>query len=162
MNRDNPRHSENAQCPCNSKSLYSACCAPLINGSRQAQTPEALMRSRYTAFSIRDAAYLLKTWHSSTRPTSLDLSESLQEKWVKLEIHHALIHLSTLHGEVEFTATSIAQKKHFSMTERSRFIKEEGKWRYVDGDCAYHQHPLSRNSPCPCGSTKKFKRCCGL
>ena len=89
------------------------------------------MRSRYTAFVRGDAAHLLATWHTSQRPASLDLDEGV--KWLGLEVkRHAPI--DDTHAEVEFVARSRVQGRGQRLHERSRFVREDGHWYYVDGD----------------------------
>ena len=62
-------------CPCGSKLSHAGCCGPRLSGEQPAETPEALMRSRYTAYVLRDAAYLQASWHPSTRPAQLGLRQ---------------------------------------------------------------------------------------
>jgi len=95
-------------------------------------TAEALMRSRYAAFVALDREWLLATWHPSTRPATLELEPSI--KWLGLEVKDHRV-IDDTHAEVEFVARSRAgggraQRLH----ERSRFVKEGGRWYYVDGD----------------------------
>lgn len=72
-----------ARCPCGTGETYGACCGRFHAGA-PAPTAEALMRSRFTAFAANDADYLLATWHSSTRPPSLDLDPGL--RWQRLDV----------------------------------------------------------------------------
>ncbi|WP_108414570.1 YchJ family protein [Limnohabitans sp. Jir72] len=123
-------------CPCGrakgkSQALsFEACCAP-HHISRNAPDAESLMRSRYTAFVLGDAPYLLATWHSSQRPASLVLETGT--KWLGLEIKQ---HRSTGEhtAEVEFVARFRTGGKAVRQHERSRFVREDGRWYYVDGD----------------------------
>ena len=82
-------------CPCGSKKLFSQCCQPLLNGEKTAETPEQLMRSRFTAFSRADAwGYVLKTWHPDNRPAVSEAElaeESRLAKWEKLEIRETKV-----------------------------------------------------------------------
>ena len=93
---------------------------------------EALMRSRYDAYVSLDREWLLATWHASTRPATLELDPSI--KWLGLDVKaHRVI--DDTHAEVEFVARvraggGRAQRLH----ERSRFVFEDGRWFYVDGD----------------------------
>lgn len=120
------------QCPCGSQRPYAACCAPLHEGAAAA-TPEALMRSRYSAFVQGRACYLLASWHASTRPAELHLDAGVT--WLGLSIKAAPPVLAdALHGEVEFVARwrlggGSAQRQ----SECSRFVREQGRWFYVDG-----------------------------
>lgn len=154
-------------CHCNSGRPYAECCEPLLSGDHAALTAEALMRSRYTAYVVRDIAYLLRSWHPSTRPDKIDPAAILE--WRGLHI------VSTEkgmegddEGVVEFKATSFSQKNPWELHEVSRFVKEDGQWLYVDGDIKNDPPPVAkrtpkvgRNDPCHCGSGKKFKKCCG-
>lgn len=118
-------------CPCGLDADYAECCGSLHSGQRQAATAERLMRSRYSAFVVHDAAYLLRTWHSSTRPPGLDFDPGM--RWTGLDIlatgdgtpfHHE--------GTVEFRAHFRAHGKSDAQHELSRFVREDGKWVYLD------------------------------
>ncbi len=120
------------------------------------------MRSRYTAYVLGYSEYILQTWAPVTRPQILDLTTD-KVKWLGLVIHDCREGLETDRGgEVEFIATSIAAGCLCTMHENSRFIRPEQYWYYLDGRCESAGKRLDRNSPCPCNSGKKFKRCCGL
>jgi SEC-C motif-containing protein len=92
---------------------------------------EALMRSRYTAFVIGDERYLLSTWHPSTRPPGVGFVAGA--KWLGLQVRTFQV-LDARHAEVEFIARYRTQAGAVRMHERSRFLHEEGRWYYVDGD----------------------------
>jgi len=153
-------------CPCNSGAPYTECCDPLLSGSRSATTAEALMRSRYSAYVVRDVAYLLRTWHPSTRP--LTIEPTTIPDWHGLHVIHTEKGMETDdEGVVEFEASSLSLEKIWRLHEVSRFVKENGRWLYVDGDIKGDLPPaersgpkVGRNDPCPCGSGKKFKKCC--
>ncbi len=122
-----------ARCPCLSGETYGACCGPLHAGDRAAATAEQLMRSRYSAFAVGDAAYLRRTWHPRTRPRDLDLDPDL--RWRRLDV------LATTaggpfdtDGTVEFRATYRGPDGAGSLHEVSRFAREGGTWLYLDGD----------------------------
>jgi len=118
------------------------------------------MRSRYTAYCLRDVAYLLKTWHPRSRPASLDFSGDGTE-WSGLAIlRQEDGGTADLIGLVEFSATYRQGGKMRRLRETSRFANEAGEWLYVDGDIHPEAKP-GRNDPCPCGSGKKHKKCCG-
>jgi len=128
------RLSDDQRCPCTSGDVYGSCCGPVI-ASGVAPTALRLMRSRFTAFATGDAGHLLRTWHPSTRPDDLDLDDGLH--WVRLDI------LDTerggpfdAHGVVEFEAFHRGPEGRGSLRERSRFIREDRVWLYVDGDIA--------------------------
>lgn len=145
-------------CPCGSGKSLAACCG-VYHGGAAAPTAEALMRSRYSAYVLRDSAYLRDTWHLSTRPADLDISKD-ETPWQRLVI--ADLEKggeNDSEGVVEFAAYFQGGQLH----ERSRFIKEGGNWFYLDGEMLppLKQEKPGRNAPCPCGSGKKYKRCCG-
>lgn len=96
-------------------------------------TAEALMRSRYTAFTAGDADWLLASWHPSTRPPSLDLSDNLV--WRRLQIVQTVAGgTGDDTGVVEFRAAHLVDGQHRVLHERSRFVREGGRWYYVDGE----------------------------
>lgn len=113
-------------CPCGSGKPYDQCCAPLHRGSPAAST-EALMRSRYCAYVLGLEAYLLATWHSSTRPASLDLQDAPAPKWLGLTI------LRATENQVEFVARYKVNGRAHKLHELSDFLREDGRWTYVAG-----------------------------
>ena len=119
-------------CACGSGKLYAACCAPLHGGSENAATAEALMRSRYSAYVLGLEDYLLATWHSSTRPLELDLAADTT-RWLGLEVRAHLVADET-HATVEFVARYRIAGRGHRLHETSRFVREDGRWYYVDGD----------------------------
>ncbi|MER7459238.1 YchJ family metal-binding protein [Micromonospora sp. NPDC126480] len=126
------KRGERRTCPCGSGLPYDGCCGRL-HGGADAPTAEALMRSRYSAFAGGDAAYLLRTWHSSTRPARLRLDPD--ERWTGLEIVDTLGgNLFDATGEVEFRAHHRARGRAGTLAERSRFVREDGRWVYLDGE----------------------------
>ncbi|MFE0645873.1 YchJ family protein [Streptomyces sp. NPDC058877] len=121
-------------CPCGLDAAYGACCGRFHTGAGgAAPTAELLMRSRYSAFVVRDEAYLLRTWAPGTRPGEVDFDPGL--RWVGLEIEETTegtpFHQ---HGTVTFTARYAHGGEPGSLHERSRFARHEGAWVYVDGD----------------------------
>ncbi len=136
--RDNParRLDDSAACPCGSGDSFGGCCGPVIEGA-EAPTAERLMRSRYTAFVIGDAAYLAQSWHPRTRPDDIDIDPDLV--WTGLEIVDAEAGgADDPTGLVEFAASwrqgSGAGADVGMLHERSRFIRLRGRWCYLDGD----------------------------
>lgn len=118
-------------CPCESGKTYVQCCGPWHQGLSQgvfAPTAEALMRSRYSAYALGLPEYLLATWHPSTGPGELDLSPV---KWLGLEVRHAQEAGDA--GVVEFVARLRDSGKAQRLHEISRFVREEGRWYYIDG-----------------------------
>lgn len=127
------------RCPCQSGERYENCCAKFITSLGTAKqlyppTAEALMRSRFSAFAVGDASYLLHTWHPSTRPASLQLDPDQQ--WYLLEI------LGTSGGGLFDTQGVVSFRAHYrsaanrklkdSLTETSSFVREERQWLYVE------------------------------
>lgn len=121
-----------ARCPCNSGDLFGICCAPLLRGAA-APTAERLMRSRYTAFAVADAGYLRASWHPSTRPRTLDLEPDLE--WRRLVIlDREGGGPFDQEGVVEFEAHWRQGENRGSLRERSRFVREDRRWLYLDGE----------------------------
>jgi SEC-C motif-containing protein len=132
------------------------------------------MRSRYTAFVLGNADYLLATWDPAHRPPRLDLKNDRTD-WLGLQV------VSTerggeddSEGRVEFIAHFRLHGQEQSMREHSRFRKEDNRWLYIDGEMKSANADrakaapiratapsVGRNDPCPCGSGLKWKRCCG-
>jgi SEC-C motif-containing protein len=112
---------------------FAACCGPCLADFEHHPAPdaEALMRSRYTAFVREDAPYLLATWHPSHRPATLDFEPGL--RWLGLEVRHHR-QLDATHAEVEFVARSRTGGRAHRLHERSRFVCEDGRWYYLDGE----------------------------
>lgn len=131
-----------AACPCGrlqgsgakAKPLaYADCCGRFIDhwDTQPAPDAERLMRSRYTAFVRERADYLLATWHPSHRPASLDFDAAAQ--WLGLEVRGHWVK-DVDHAEVEFVARHRLGGRAVRLHERSRFVREGGRWYYVDGD----------------------------
>ncbi len=125
------RLASHAPCPCDSGSTYADCCgnwhAGLLQGLH-APTPEALMRSRYSAYVLGLIDYLLATWHPATAPGELELPPL---KWLGLEV--LLAQATAQAGVVEFVARCRENGRAQRLHETSRFVREQGRWYYVDG-----------------------------
>ena len=151
------------RCYCGSGLLFADCCSPIIAGKRPAATAEALMRSRFTANVLKDTSYLLKSWHPSTRPQYMDAG--LIPDWSGLNVVAVEEGQETdSQGTVEFRALYQQGAGIGVLHEKSNFVFENGHWFYIDGDLIENgaDQPVKtgRNAPCPCGSGKKFKKCC--
>ncbi|MFF2053979.1 YchJ family protein [Leifsonia sp. NPDC058194] len=117
------------RCPCLSGSTYDECCGPLHRGE-PAPTAERLMRSRFSAFALGDAAYLLRSWDASTRPAELDLDEGL--RWYRLDIERTERGGPfDREGVVEFRAFYRGAERG-ELHEVSRFVKDGRDWFYVE------------------------------
>ena len=157
-------------CPCGSEVDYEACCGPLIAGERSAETAEALLRSRYTAYAQQEVDYLVDTVHPEKREAD---SRKSVEKWAKNTQWRRLQVLETAgggpedtEGTVEFVADYLEKGKNRKHHEIAEFKKEDGRWYFFDAGAPkieqfVRQGPkVGRNDPCPCGSGKKYKKCC--
>ena len=117
-------------CPCGSGRTFGDCCGPIIDGTGQADTAEAVMRSRYCAFVLGAVDYLRASWHPATRPTDLDPDASMQ--WLGLKV----VRTST-DGDsalVEFVARYKIAGRGYRMHEISRFSRVRGRWLYLSGE----------------------------
>lgn len=159
-------------CPCGSGLELDACCGPLIAGTRPAPTAVALMRSRYTAYALKNAEYIVETHDPESREdTDLENTRDWANRttWLELQV------LATKdggeqddRGEVEFVARfKDEQGREGSHHEHSVFVRRKGRWYFQDGKVEGPQPvtrtapKIGRNDPCPCGSGKKFKNCHG-
>jgi SEC-C motif-containing protein len=138
-------------CPCGSGKYYRNCCADLIEGKGIAQAPEQLMRSRFSAYVLQQTDYLYQTWHPDTRPALSELEDKTVQ-WQQLQV------IAADNETVEFLAIGHTEGQPIILHELSSFSHTEGQWFYLDGLIFT---PPSKNGACPCGSGKKFKRCCG-
>ena len=170
-------------CPCGTTKTLADCCGPFLEGLKLPETAEALMRSRYTAFSKGDVDYIEKT----IAPEALDdFNVDENKEWTKQATFKKLKVLKTerggpndSRGTVEFVATYSQNGQGVDHHEVARFRKNgKGQWLFCEshshthreGEGHHHapQAPMvregpktGRNNPCPCGSGKKFKKCCG-
>ncbi|HEY9279774.1 MAG TPA: YchJ family metal-binding protein [Eoetvoesiella sp.] len=134
-------------CPCGGKGgvfLYRDCCGPFINDNKPAPSAEQLMRSRYTAYALGNADYILATWHASTRPAELTLESPgtpHSTRWLGLEIH-SHTQLNATEAQVMFTARYREAGRAGRLKELSRFVLENEQWFYLDGDI----QPQPKNS----------------
>ncbi|WP_354643077.1 YchJ family protein [Kitasatospora camelliae] len=120
-------------CPCGLPARYEECCGRLHRGDAAAATAEQLMRSRFSAFAVRDAAYLLRSWHPDTRPAEIGFDPGM--RWTRLEI------LGTTEGGPFHTTGTVEFRAHYTDTgtpgdlhENSRFTRHDGTWVYLDGE----------------------------
>ena len=123
-------------CPCGQRSdrglaTLATCCGPRLSGEQPAPDADALMRSRYTAYVLGHADYLLATWHQRTRPATLELDPAA--KWLGLEVKQRQ-QTGDDQAEVSFVARYRLAGRAVRLTEHSRFVRENGLWYYVDGD----------------------------
>jgi SEC-C motif-containing protein len=157
-------------CPCGTEQSYLQCCGKFIMGNTTPSTPEELMRSRYTAYTLANVDYIATTMKAPANKdfdpeTAREWAE--QVTWLKCEIVHTKQE-SQDKGFVEFLAHYADEDKRYILHEISEFHFEDGRWYYVDGrgsDCKsipqQNKPSPNRNDPCACGSNVKFKKCCG-
>lgn len=157
-------------CPCCSKNNYEKCCGLYLTEQLLPPTPEALMRSRYTAYSQANIAYIRNTMRG--KPL-LGFNDQEVEAWAAkvtwsgLKVIDAKLQVDNPDkGFVEFIASLRSGSKNEAIHERSEFEKIQGKWFYVASHRPLFSKPkqksaISRHSPCPCGSQKKYKNCHG-
>lgn len=115
-------------CPCGGSSLND-CCGRFLNGEKIPDTAEQLMRSRYTAYVIGEEHYLKASWHASTRPAEQVTDAAI--KWLALDLRAAQEQGDE--ATVEFVARCRVGGRGHRLHETSRFVREEGRWWYVDG-----------------------------
>ena len=127
-------------CPCgrtgpgNKPLSFAQCCGRYIGHLEDTPAPDAesLMRSRYTAHTLCDAGYVVDTWYVATRPDA-NVELEAGTKWLGLEVRSQRL-VDATHAEVEFVARYRVDGRGVRLHERSRFVREEGRWYYVDGD----------------------------
>lgn len=158
-------------CPCGSGKKYGECCEPLIKGSAKAKTAEQLMRARYTAYVKHEIDFIINTCETGDKIAEIDRKAtedwSRKSNWLGLKI------LSTEkggenddEGVVEFEATYTQKGIRDVHHEIGGFKKVNGEWLYSEGylrptTVVRETKKVGRNEPCPCGSGKKYKQCCG-
>lgn len=154
-------------CPCGSGRDFETCCGPVLSGAMPAETPEALMRSRYTAFVRDDMDHLCLSLVEEHRGefNAADVRRwNKNTEWLGLNILETDMNGDT--GMVLFRCSYRHKGVTQQLTERSRFERRDGRWLYLDGEHEQETQrndspKVGRNDPCPCGSGKKFKKCCG-
>jgi SEC-C motif-containing protein len=151
-------------CFCGNKFIFEHCCQPLIEGKVVAKDAEVLMRSRFTAYVIKNYQYILQTYSAALRAkiTVSELARSAKDtQWLSLQVLAHFVEKNT--AQVEFKAFYQVHNSYYVMHELSDFVFEAGKWLYTDGAMQKGSGEFTpeRNSHCLCGSGKKFKKCCG-
>jgi len=157
-------------CFCGTNLAFEACCQPLINQNKRAQTPEQLMRSRFSAYVTGEYQYIFATYakQSQSQLTEEDIQHSGEDShWLALVIYTSDIVANVKEQFVEFSAFYIADDNLYEMREKSRFVLEEinsrldgqpndsnAQWRYVDGDIIKHclLEKVTRKQICPCNN----------
>jgi len=154
-------------CPCGSDKNYSECCEPIIKKTALAESPEALMRSRYSAYAKGEVHWLRDSLEEKQRK---DFDEkgarqwSANSEWLGLKIVQSKVEENS--GWVEFAAKFKQDGVAREHREISEFVRKNGEWLLTEGrmvkpEPIRKEQSVGRNDPCPCGSGKKYKKCCG-
>ena len=161
---------EMTNCHCGSNKSFNECCEPFLNGTRTPPTAEALLRARYSAFTTATIDFIEQTIHSSAKA---DFDRESARKWAEESEWHGLEILNVIDGKedddggtVEFIATYSQDGEKTEHHEVATFRKESGAWTFIDSRMLNKpfrrdQPKVGRNDPCPCGSGRKYKKCCG-
>ena len=159
------------KCPCGSGKSYATCCEPYLSGKLKPATAADLMRSRYTAYAMAAIDYLYRT---SGAKIQKEFNAEESRKWAESAEWSGIEMLNVSGGgeadetgTVEFVARYSVNGTAFDHHEVSSFAKKDGEWKFIDGKI-FGPAPIrretpkvGRNDPCPCGSGKKYKKCCG-
>lgn len=158
----------NAPCPCGSGKTFGECCQPLLAQTRVAANAEELMRSRFTAHVLRDYRHLHLTDLETARKPYVEENAAGQEPaWSRLVIHAHEPGPKPDTALVDFSAYYQTGDTEQALHEKAEFVRVNGNWFYTR---AVRMGPppvrstgpkIGRNDPCPCGSGKKYKHCCG-
>ncbi|MBF7072569.1 SEC-C domain-containing protein [Glaciecola sp. MH2013] len=155
-------------CYCGTETPFELCCKVIIQ-QQSAETPEQLMRSRYSAFACHSFDYIIDTHHPSTLDTltKQDLEESAEAtQWLCLKVINTspiqALSPQEYFAEVEFVATYQSNGSFYNLHEHSYFETILGKWFYKSGKEGKLSglYKPERNELCPCQSKKKYKKCC--
>ena len=143
-----------SKCCCDSGKNFSECCEPIILGKTKAKTALELMRSRYSAYVLKNGQYLYDTCSKKLKNIeNIEAINTDKTQWVCLKIE------SFSENTVTFMAYYREDNKISVMKEHSFFIQEDGRLKYDSGEMI--ETEIGRNETCPCGSGKKYKKCCG-
>jgi len=156
-------------CPCGSGKEYEKCCGIYHKGIVPAPTAEALMRARYSAYVKSEIDFIVNSNEANDDEVSREATEdwAKNSEWMGLEIvKKAKGGESDTTGIVEFKAFYMRDRARYTHHERAEFVKKDANWFFKD--CVMINEPatrdpgkVGRNDPCPCGSGKKYKKCCG-
>ena len=167
------------RCPCGSDRPFDQCCGPYLSGDENPPTAEALMRARYTAYTRQDLDFIARTFAPETR-ANFDAPAAkawaAQSQWLGLQI--VAVDQGGPEdraGAVEFIASYRQGAQTIQHHELSRFRRgDDGRWLFTEGETRFSNDradkpqpklregpKAGRNDPCPCGSGKKYKKCCG-
>lgn len=158
-------------CPCGSGKPKADCCGPILDGARKPATAEQLMRARYSAYAVADIDFLYNT---SGPDVQREFDPESSRRWAEGSEWKGMEVIATeggaesdSEGTVEFVARYSVNGTDFEHHERSTFQRLDGDWKFIDGELVKpkpivrESAKVGRNDPCPCGSGKKYKKCCG-
>ncbi|HBJ59566.1 MAG TPA: hypothetical protein DDY72_03740 [Verrucomicrobia bacterium] len=158
-------------CPCKSGKTYGECCGPILDGSVRAPTAEALMRARYSAYATEQVDFLYTSAVPAVQAEydkNVSLAWSRAADWLGLEVvDKEKGGPDDDTGVVEFRAIYASKGEISDHHERATFVKDAEGWKFKDGEMVAEkpvtreEPKVGRNDPCPCGSGKKYKKCCG-
>ncbi len=162
---------EERLCACGSGLAPDKCCLPVIKGDRAPSTAEELLRARYTSFTLGELAFVERSTHPRSRA---DFDRQATRDWMRSSDWQELEILSVEGGGeeddealIDFVARYEQNDEEMAHHERASFARHEGRWYFADGKWigpetfVREQPKVGRNDPCPCGSGKKYKKCCG-
>jgi SEC-C motif-containing protein len=156
-------------CPCGSDNALEACCGPYLRGDAHPATAEALMRARYTAYATGEVDFVMSSQKVDGEESDREATEawSRQSTWIGLDV----VKVEgggplDDEGTVEFVARYSHKDQEYAHHEEATFKKTDGRWWFIDGKMKNSTFRRSTpkmkpNEPCPCGSGKKWKKCCG-
>jgi SEC-C motif domain protein len=165
---DKPSLTFTSPCPCGSGKTFGLCCEPLLKQQRTAATAEELMRSRFAAHAVRDYRHLHRTYLATAhKPFVEETGEGAEIAWTRLVVHASEPDPKPDHAFVDFSAYFKDGDTEQAMHEKAEFTRVNGVWYYSrtvrsgPAPVRSSQAKVGRNEPCPCGSGRKFKHCCG-
>jgi SEC-C motif domain protein len=159
--------SSDAPCPCGSGKVFGQCCEPLLKQERHAETAGQLMRSRFTAHVVGDYQHLHRTYAGTARRPYVEEPAGGEMKWTRLVVHAEEDGPKPEIAFVDFSAYFQDGETEQALHEKAEFARIDGNWIYTravrSGPAPVKSSApkVGRNDPCPCGSGKKFKHCCG-
>ena len=162
-----PTVTPTSPCPCGSGRPFQACCQPILQRARPAANAEELMRSRFTAHVVLDLEHLHRTDLETAKTPFVPDTDAPDLTWTRLVVHAHEPGARPDLAYVDFTAYFVTgQAPEQPLHEKSEFRRVDGTWYYTravrQGPAPVKAAPKAgRNDPCPCGSGKKFKVCCG-
>jgi SEC-C motif domain protein len=153
-------------CPCGSGRAFSACCGPILDGTRPAPDAERLMRARFTAHVRHDFEFLHRSYRSTAGKPYVPEEGTPTVTWTRLVIHSHETTDNPDRAFVDFSAYGTEQGAEKVLHEKLEFLRVDGAWLY-NREMRLGPAPVrsaapkvGRNDPCPCGSGKKYKHCC--